>query len=141
LFPGVPGIVDAATNPLDSGLPRVSVSGYASLGGSNNNPAGRITNTYELSSNVTKVAPFGWNRHTVKFGYGGRREEARRFLDGASRGSLTFADCDQFAGTCAHRNAQSLLFASTSRTGDTRGHWPRYAAAYSRHDDAEARTN
>ena len=39
---------------------------------------GRITNTYELFSNATKIAPLGWIRHTVKFGYSGRREETRR---------------------------------------------------------------
>jgi len=55
LFPGVPGIVNAMSNPVDSGLPRVGISGYASLGGSNSYPSGRITNTYELFSNATKL--------------------------------------------------------------------------------------
>ena len=137
----MPGIVDAAVNPVDSGLPRVGISGYVSLGGANNNPSGRITNTYELFSNATKVAPLGWIRHTVKFGYSGRREETRRFLDGASRGSVTFADFDHFAGTCATCNGQSLLLTSTIRTGDTLGHWYRYAHAFYVLDDIKVKPN
>jgi len=94
LFPGVPGIVDAVVNPVDSGLPRVGISGYVSLGGANNNPSGRITNTYELFSNghQNSAARLDSPHHQIR--YSGRREETRRFLDGASRGSVTFADFD-----------------------------------------------
>lgn len=56
IFPGVPGTVDATKNLLDSGLPNVAIAGYATLGGATNLPQGRITNTYELFVNASKVS-------------------------------------------------------------------------------------
>jgi len=142
VFSGVPGVVDATKNPQDGGLPRVVITGgYANLGGATNLPQGRITNTYELFFNATQVAPFNFTRHTIKYGYNIRREETRRFLDGNSRGSLTFADWDHFAGTCSDCNGQSLLLTSTIRTGDTLGHWYRYAHAFYIQDDVKVKPN
>jgi len=133
----IPGVVDGSVNSLDSGLPRVTVTGYTALGGATNLPQGRITNTYELFENATRI--FG--RHTIKFGWSGRREETRRFLDGNSRGSLTFNDFDSFAGLCAACNGQSLLLASTIRTGDTLSHWYRYANALYVQDNMKLKPN
>jgi Carboxypeptidase regulatory-like domain len=141
LFPGVPGVVDANQNLLDSGLPNVAIAGYATLGGATNLPQGRITNTYELFVNAAKVSPFGWTRHTIKFGYNGRREETRRFLDGNSRGAITFTDFDHFAGTCPGCNDQSLLLSSSIRTGDTLSHWYRYPHAFYALDDIKVKPN
>ena len=142
IFPGVPGVVDATKNRLDSGLPRITINGgYALLGAATNLPQGRITNTYELLLNATHVAPFNFTRHTVKFGYNIRREETRRFLDGNSRGSMTFPDWDHFAGTCSDCNGQSLLLTSTIRTGDTLSHWYRYAHAFYFQDDVKVKPN
>jgi hypothetical protein len=141
VFPGVPGVVDATKNPLDSGLPRVAIAGYANLGGATNLPQGRITNTYELFFNATQVAPFNFTRHTFKFGYNMRREETRRFLDGNSRGLINFVDWDHFAGTCSDCNGQSLLLSSTIRTGDTLSHWYRYAHAFYLQDDVKLKPN
>jgi hypothetical protein len=133
----IPGVVDATTNPLDSGLPRVTITGYTALGGATNLPQGRITNTYELFGNFTKVA----GRHTIKFGYNGRREETRRFLDGNSRGSITFNDFDSFAGLCSACNGSSLLLTSTIRTGSTLAHWYRYAHGLYIQDDYKILSN
>jgi hypothetical protein len=133
----IPGIVDATSNPLDSGLPRIAISGYASLGGATNLPQGRITNTYELFENATKVA----GRHTIKFGWTGRREETRRFLDGNSRGAINFNDFDSFAGTCSACNGQSLLLSSTIRTGSTLAHWYRYANEFFVQDNIKVKSN
>jgi hypothetical protein len=141
IFQGVPGAVDASTNSLDSGLPRVAISGYTSLGGATNLPQGRITNTYELFLNATKTSPFGSSRQTLKFGWTGRREETRRFLDGNSRGSVTFNDFDSFAGACAACGGQSLLLTSIIRTGDTLAHWYRYAHAFYLQDDIKVKPN
>jgi hypothetical protein len=142
IFPGVPGVVNGSQNVLDSGLPRVAITGgYASLGGATNLPQGRITNTYELFFNFTKVAPFGASRHTLKFGYTPRREETRRFLDGNSRGAVTFADFDHFAGTCSACNGQALLLNSTISTGETLSHWYRYAHALYVQDDIKLKPN
>jgi len=141
IFQGVPGVVDASTNPLDSGLPRVVIPGYTPLGGATNLPQGRITNTYELFLNATKVAPFGSSRQTLRFGWNGRREETRRFLDGNSRGSVSFNDFDSFAGACATCGGQSVLLTSTIRTGDTLSHWYRYAHAFYVQDDIKVKPN
>jgi hypothetical protein len=142
VFPNVPGVVDATQNMRDSGLPRVIVTGYASLGGATNLPQGRITNTYELFFNFVKIAPFGHSGHTLKFGYNARREETRRFLDGNGRGSLTFADFDHFAGTCSDcANGRSLLLTSSILTGDTLSHWYRYAHAFYVQDDIKVTPN
>jgi len=141
LFPGVPGVVDGTQNLRDSGLPNVAIAGYSTFGGPTNFPQGRTTNTYELFLNGTKISPFGWTKHTLKFGYNGRREETRRFLDGNSRGALTFTDFDHFAGTCPECNGQSLLLSSTIRTGDTLAHWYRYPHAFYILDDIKVKPN
>jgi hypothetical protein len=133
----IPGVVDGTVNALDSGLPRVLITGYTAIGGATNLPQGRITNTYELFENATRVL----GRHTIKFGWSGRREETRRFLDGNSRGSLTFNDFDSFAGICAACNGQSLLLTSSIRTGDTLSHWYRYANALYIQDDMKLKAN
>src|SRR2546421_5530927 len=45
----LPGIVDASTNQLDSGLPTIGIGGgFAPLGSTSNLPQGRRTNTYEI---------------------------------------------------------------------------------------------
>jgi len=96
---------------------------------------------YELFANATKVSPFGWTRHTIKFGYNGRREETRRFLDGNSRGAITFTDFDHFAGICPGCNGQSSLLNSSIRTGDTLSHWYRYPHAFYALDDIKVKPN
>jgi hypothetical protein len=142
VFTGVPGVVDATKDMLDSGLPRVTISGgYAALGGATNLPQGRITNTYELFFNATKVSPFGWSRHTLKFGYTPRREETIRFLNGQARGAVGFSDFEHFAGTCTGCNGQALLLSSSISTGTTLAHWYRYSHAFYLQDDIKVKPN
>src|SRR5438477_1611288 len=82
----LPGVVDASKNLLDSGLPTINVSGgFAPLGSTSNLPQGRITNTYELYDNMSLIAPLGASKHSWRWGYHVRREDARRFLDGSAR--------------------------------------------------------
>src|SRR5262249_15367310 len=89
----LPGVVVASKNQLDSGLPTINVrGGFARLGSTSNLPQGRITNTYEIYDNMSLVAPFGASRHSWRWGYHVRREDARRFLDGSSRGNFTFTN-------------------------------------------------
>jgi hypothetical protein len=115
----LPGVVDATTNVLDSGLPTITVAGgYAGLGTANNYPQGRITNTWELFDNVSWVAPFGASRHSFRFGVHARREEARRFLDASARGTFNFQTFSDFAA--------GLLNTSTFFTGSSLCYWQRY---------------
>lgn len=113
------GVVDGTTNILDSGLPTITVAGgYAVLGTANNYPQGRITNTYELFDNMSWVAPFGASKHSFRWGFHIRREEARRFLDGSARGSFNFQNFADFAA--GNLNTSSFL------AGSTLAYWKRY---------------
>jgi hypothetical protein len=142
ILPGVPGVVDATSNSQDAGIPTVSISGgYANLGSATNLPQGRRSNTYEIYSDSTKIAVIGGTTHTIKFGWYGRREETWRYLDGTSRGSLSFASFANFAGTCATCAGVAQINSSTIHTGDTLGHWYRYPNAFYVQDDIKLRPN
>jgi Carboxypeptidase regulatory-like domain len=115
----LPGVVIGSKNQLDSGLPTINVSGgFAPLGSTSNLPQGRITNTYELYDNMSLVAPFGASKHSWRWGYHIRREDARRFLDGSARGNFSFASFADFAA--GKVNTATLLF------GSTLCYWQRY---------------
>jgi hypothetical protein len=115
----LPGVVNAAQNPQDSGLPTIVVSGgYAQLGTSNNLPQGRITNTTELFDNYSWTAPFGKSKHNFRMGYHIREEQARRYLDGSSRGTFNFVNWSDFAAGLANT--------STFRSGSTLAYWNRF---------------
>src|SRR6266478_4359742 len=115
----LPGVVNGAKNLLDSGLPTINVSGgFAALGSTSNLPQGRITNTYEIYDNVSLIAPFGASKHSWRWGYHVRREDARRFLDGSARGNFSFVTFSDFL--MGHVNTATLLF------GSTLCYWQRY---------------
>jgi Carboxypeptidase regulatory-like domain/TonB-dependent Receptor Plug Domain len=115
----LPGVVNGKQNVLDSGLPTITVSGgFATLGTASNYPQGRITNTYELFDNVSWVSPFGASKHSFRWGFHIRREEARRFLDSSFRGAFSFQSWSDFAA--------GLVNTSTIHTGSTLAYWRRY---------------
>jgi hypothetical protein len=115
----LPGVVNASKNLLDSGLPTITVSGgFAVLGTANNYPQGRITNTWELFDNMSKIAPFGASNHSFRWGFHIRREEARRFLDGSFRGTFNFQNFADFAS--------GQVNTSIIHTGSTLAYWKRY---------------
>lgn len=110
------GVVKASSNMQDSGLPTVSVvGGYATLGSPSGYPQGRTSRTYELFDTVTYTGRSG---HTVKWGYHMRREDLRRYLDSASRGTISFASFADFA--------DGQVNSSQLRTGSTMSHYRRY---------------
>ena len=113
------GVVVAGQNMLDSGLPTITVSGgFSALGSTNNLPQGRTTNTYELFDNMSWIAPFGASRHSWRWGYHIRREDAKRFLDGSARGTFNLVNFADFA--------TGLVNTSTFRYGSTMRYWRRY---------------
>jgi len=115
----LPGVVDGSKNVLDSGLPTINIGcGFAPLGSTNNLPQGRITNTYELFDNVSWLAPLGASKHSLRFGFHIRDEQARRFLDGSARGSFSFTNFSDFAA--------GLVNTSTFRSGSTLAYFRRY---------------
>ncbi len=143
ILPGVPGVVNTSIDPQDGGIPNITISGgYAVLGSATNMPQGRRSNTYELYDDTTKIAAIGGKTHTFHFGFYGRREETWRFLDGNSRGAMSFANYASFAGTCPLCvNGASQLTSSTITTGDTLGHWYRYPLAFYAQDDIKIKPN
>ena len=115
----LPGVVDAAKDRLNSGLPSVSVGGgFAALGANVNLPQGRISSTFEVSENMSLEAPFGWSRHSWRWGFHIRREDLRRYLDRASRGAFNFSSFADFA--------RGLVNTSSFRSGSTLAYWRRY---------------
>lgn len=115
----LPGVVNGKQNVLDSGLPTIGVAGgFATLGTANNYPQGRITNTYELFDNMSWASPFGASKHSFRWGFHIRREEARRFLDSSFRGTFNFQSWSDFAA--------GLVNTSTIHTGSTLAYWRRY---------------
>ena len=128
----LPGVVDAKQNLTDSGLPTVQISGFARLGSATNLPQGRKTRTYELFDNISASSLFGSTKHSFKAGYHLRREDARRFLDGTSRGSVNFtAPANVTLGLSSAQNsfidfANGNINTSTLRSGSTLAHYRRY---------------
>jgi len=120
----LPGVVNAATNPLNSGLPSIAVGGgFASLGANANFPQSRTSNTTELFNDSTLVRSAGGLRHTIRWGFHVRREDLSRYLDHAERGTITFSNFAAFA--------KGQINTSTFRTGSTQAYWRRYPwAAY-----------
>lgn len=115
----LPGVVNGSQNFLDSGLPTVTVAGgFAVLGTASNYPQGRVTNTYELFDNMSWIAPFGASKHSFRWGFHIRREDARRFLDGSARGAFNFQNFADFAS--------GLVNTSTFLSGSTMAYWRRY---------------
>ena len=130
----LPGVVDATKDPENSGLPTITVSGgFAVLGSTNNLPQGRITSTYEVFDNMTLSAPFGWARHSWRWGFHIRREEARRYLNGSSRGSFNFANFADFAA--------GLVNTASIRTGQTVGYFRRYPWDFYLQDQYKVKEN
>ena len=114
----LPGAVDAASDPLNAGLPSVSLAGgFAALGANVNFPQGRVSSTIELFDNMSLAAPFGWSRHSWRWGFHIRREDLRRYLDRASRGAFNFSSFADFA--------KGLVNTSSFRTGSTLAYWRR----------------
>ena len=117
----------ASANEQDSGLPTITISGgYARLGSATNLPQGRNTNTYELIDIVSYTA----GKHAMKFGVQSRRDDARRYLDGTSRGSVSFTNTAGGGQTAAQTSfndfAAGQVYTSTLRSGVTLAHFRRY---------------
>lgn len=130
----LPGVIDATKDPVNAGVPTITVTGgFARIGTTNNLPQGRITQTWEVFDNMSYVAPFNWTRHSWRWGFHVRREDARRYLNGSSRGSFNFVSFSDFAA--------GLLNNSTFRTGETVGYLRRYPWDLYWQDQWKAREN
>ena len=84
-----PSSVGFAITPQDtasSTIPTIGITGYFTLGGTNNGPQPRIDQVIQLDDNFSKT--FG--RHNLKFGYDGRRFNVSNIFDNSNSGSFSF---------------------------------------------------
>jgi len=130
----LPGVVDATKDPVNSGVPTIVVAGgFARIGTTDNLPQGRITNTYEIFENMSLAAPFGWSRHSWRWGFHIRRELARRFLNGSSRGSFNLVNFADFAA--------GLVNTASFRSGGTLAYWSRHPFDFFWQDQYKVKEN
>ncbi len=73
-------------DPAGAGAPFVSLNGYFNLGFSTNGPQPRIDTTYQITDNFSKIV----GRHTLKFGYEGRRFQVDNPFYGNNNGAFSF---------------------------------------------------
>jgi outer membrane receptor protein involved in Fe transport len=80
------GLPTAWTNPRDTGLSQIVVSGFSTLGDEINNPQRTTSDVYEFTDNAN------WTRgsHSLKFGVDLRRLQLNAFADVEARGLLEF---------------------------------------------------
>ena len=114
----LPGYIDTRVDPVDGGLPRITITGFTngSLGTGTAQPQGRATNTYELLDDVSLIGPWGQNRHTLRFGVAARRESANLFLNLFYRGSISFPGWAAFAAGQPQRGSLATGAGGTFRT-------------------------
>ena len=128
------GVIDATKDPLNSGLPTITIAGgYAGLGTNINMPQGRVSGTTELFENMSLSAPLGWTAHSWRWGFHIRREDLRRYLNRASRGAFNFANFADFA--------RGQVNTSNFRTGSTLAYWRRYPWDLYWQDEFKVREN
>lgn len=74
-------------NAAGAGAPLIALTGYFTLGFSNNGPQPRVDETTELADNFSKVV----GKHTLKFGFDGKRYNVNNPFFGNNNGNYTFA--------------------------------------------------
>jgi Carboxypeptidase regulatory-like domain len=95
--PVLPSSVGFSITPqlggANAGLPVVSLLGLFTLGFSNNGPQPRIDQVYQADDNFSYVV----GRHTLKFGFDGRRFHVSNPFANRNNGSFTFNGSGQFS--------------------------------------------
>jgi hypothetical protein len=115
----LPGVIDSRRDPVNAGLPSITVGGgFAALGTNANFPQGRTSRTIEVFENFSWRPPLGGTLHTWRWGWHLRHESLSRYLNRAERGIVNFQTFADFA--------RGQINASTFRTGSTQSDWRRY---------------
>lgn len=114
----LPGYIDTRVDPLDGGLPRITITGFTNggLGVGPVIPQGGASNTYELVDDVSLIGPWGHSRHTLRLGAQARRDIINRFLNGNYRGSISFPGWPAFASGQPQRGSLRTGAGGTFRT-------------------------
>lgn len=95
----LPGYIDTRVDPLNGGLPTITITGFTGggLGVGGSYPQGRTTDSYEFLDDLSLVGPWGDSRHTLNLGAGARTEIANLFLNAFLRGSISFPNWNAYA--------------------------------------------
>ena len=106
------GLAELSSNPRDTGLSFITLTGYSPLGDEYNNPQFSATNTFQ----VLDTATFTRSRHLVKLGFDLRAYRQNAFRDVQARGFLTFSSQIPFTGNAL----ADLLLGLPALTGGAR---------------------
>ncbi len=87
-LPSSVGFAITPQNPSVAGLPRINVGSNFQLGFSSNGPQPRIDQNYQLDDNFSKTV----GRHSLKFGYDGRRFNVNNPFFSNNNGTFGFSD-------------------------------------------------
>lgn len=79
--------------PQGAGYPRMTVTGYFNLGFTSNGPQPRKDQTYQLTDNFSWVK----GRHSLKFGYDGRKFEVWNPFGARNNGSFAFTTSGKYS--------------------------------------------
>jgi outer membrane receptor protein involved in Fe transport len=115
------GIPVISTNPRDTGLSLISVTGFSPIGDEINNPQHGVTNTYQLIDQ----ASYTRGSHLLKFGFDFRNLQQNAFRDVESRGFLNFT------GQLLGNPLEELLLGAPTLTGVARLDNPEHLRAKS----------
>ncbi|MBV8817585.1 MAG: TonB-dependent receptor, partial [Acidobacteriaceae bacterium] len=80
------GITGTSRNPIDFGVPVITVTGYDRLGEATNLPQDRHDNTFEWADSLSWTT----GRHTIKFGAEIRHFQENFLFDSSARGTINF---------------------------------------------------
>lgn len=95
VLPSSLGFSISPQNPGGAGAPYMGISGGFSLGFTTNGPQPRIDQTYQVDDNFSKVI----GRHSLKFGYDGRRFNVDNEFFGRNNGSYSFTKSGTYGPT------------------------------------------
>jgi hypothetical protein len=114
----LPGYIDTRVDPVDGGLPRITITGFTNggLGANITVPQGGASNTYELIDDVSLIGPWGYSRHTLRLGVQICREINNRFLNADYRGTISFPNWTAFASGQPQRGDLRTGLGGTFRT-------------------------
>ena len=86
-LPSASGFAIAPQDTSAGSLPTISIPGYFNLGFTTNGPQPRVDQTYQVDDNFSKII----GRHSLKFGYDGRRFNVDQFFDNTNSGYYSFS--------------------------------------------------
>ncbi|SPE31120.1 putative Cna B domain protein [Candidatus Sulfotelmatomonas gaucii] len=133
----LPGYIDTRVDPLNGGLPTITITGFTGggLGVGGGYPQGRTTNSYEFLDDLSLIGPCGDSRHTLNLGAGARSEIANLFLNAFFRGSISFPNWNAYGSGQPSRGSLATGPSETFRR------WSRIPVYLYAQDEFRSRAN